>query len=151
MTKCASESCNRTDIKGYEGLCSIHYRRKRRKTHPHIDKIYFNQKFYDGKKQQVLERDNFECQECGMSQQQHIILFNRELAIHHIDGNGYYSGEKNNDMDNLITLCLKCHARIDPASKQGQFKKGSRVNPISGKGGRKKGTVNKLKMGKMHQ
>lgn len=69
---------------------------------------------FDGKKQDVLERDNFECQECGISQEQHIILFNRHLSIHHIDEKGANvdSESKNNDIDNLITLCMRCHKKL---------------------------------------
>lgn len=61
----------------------------------------------------ILERDNYTCQDCGMTQEQHWILFNRSLTIDHIDGKGRYSKEKNNDPDNLITLCLRCHGRKD--------------------------------------
>ena len=46
---------------------------------------------FGGNAQVVLERDNFECQECGMSQEQSIIIFNKRLAIHHIDGNGTFT------------------------------------------------------------
>lgn len=67
---------------------------------------------FDGQSEEVFERDNWECQECGMSQEQSIILFNRKLYIHHIDGNGSTSDNINNDIDNLITLCSRCHGKI---------------------------------------
>ncbi len=38
------------------------------------------------------------CQVCGAT--------NRRLHVHHIDGNGL-----NNNLDNLITLCVPCHRR----------------------------------------
>ncbi|RKY32412.1 MAG: HNH endonuclease, partial [Candidatus Omnitrophota bacterium] len=36
------------------------------------------------------------------------------LCIHHIDGNGknVSKKQKNNDIDNLITLCYFCHKAI---------------------------------------
>lgn len=83
-----------------------------------VDKIRaYSIKFMDnlrfgGQSEDVLERDNWECQECGMSQEQCIVLFNRKLYIHHIDGNGSASGQINNDMDNLRTLCPRCHGKI---------------------------------------
>ncbi len=67
---------------------------------------------FGGNKQKVLERDNFECQDCGMSQERHIDLFNFQLTVHHIDGKGRRCKEKNNDMDNLITLCVRCHKQV---------------------------------------
>ncbi len=79
---------------------------------PEMNKKVWDNQMFGGNKQLVLERDNFECQECGMSQQQHIILFNFQLIVHHKDGKGRRSEDINNDMDNLITLCVKCHGRI---------------------------------------
>ncbi len=74
-----------------------------------IDDLHFG-----GKRQEVLERDNFECQDCGMSQEKHFVLFNRSLVIHHKDGKGtgFKRGYKNNETDNLITLCIRCHCKI---------------------------------------
>ena len=48
-----------------------------------------------------------------MTNEQHIIIFGRQITIDHIDGNGRYSDEPNNDVDNLQTLCLKCHGKKD--------------------------------------
>ena len=72
-------------------------------------KKYWNQIRFGGNRQKVLERDNWECQKCGMSQKQHIILFDRELNIHHISGGGRNCNDPNNDLDNLEALCFKCH------------------------------------------
>ncbi len=68
---------------------------------------------YGGNRQRALERDNFECTKCFMSQEQHMILFNKSLTVDHIDGQGRYSEVKNNEMDNLQTLCLRCHGKKD--------------------------------------
>lgn len=76
---------------------------------PATDDLHFG-----GKRQEVLERDNFQCQECGMNQEKHFVLFNRSLVIHHKDskGTGFKRGDKNNELDNLITLCIRCHCKI---------------------------------------
>ena len=57
--------------------------------------------------------DNFICIKCGMNQEQHIILFGRGLTVDHIDGKGRNSKEKNNNLNNLQTLCLRCHGKKD--------------------------------------
>ena len=51
-------------------------------------------------KQSILERDNHICQDPNCS------LENHKLAVHHIDYN-----KKNNNPENLITLCNSCHSK----------------------------------------
>jgi len=55
----------------------------------------------------ALERDGYECVECGMGRETHKTHFDRDLEVHHItpvsDG-----GEKY-DRDNLESLCVPCH------------------------------------------
>ncbi len=51
----------------------------------------------------ALERDGFTCQICGKQD------FNKGgICVHHKDGSGE-STAKNHELDNLITLCKKCH------------------------------------------
>lgn len=57
---------------------------------------------FDGNKANVLRRDNCRCQFCNAD---------KNLIIHHLDGSGN-SDTPNNEMDNLVTLCRKCHARL---------------------------------------
>lgn len=61
-----------------------------------------------GKREDVLKRDNYKCVKCGMSDEQHKEKWNKPITIDHIDKN-----RKNNNMDNLQTLCLKCHGSKD--------------------------------------
>jgi endogenous inhibitor of DNA gyrase (YacG/DUF329 family) len=56
---------------------------------------------YNGNGIKALKRDNFLCQNC---------YTNKNLKIHHIDGN-----RKNNQLENLITLCSKCHSILTMA------------------------------------
>ena len=67
---------------------------------------------FNGKCDEIYERDNWQCQICGMSPEQSIILFNKKLAIHHIDNKGESQEETNNDPENLVTLCIRCHAKL---------------------------------------
>lgn len=50
--------------------------------------------------QQVFERDNYTCQECGSMY--------LDKAPHHILPKGRGGGDT---AENLITLCVRCHAR----------------------------------------
>ena len=56
---------------------------------------------FDGNRELALQRDNYQCSRCGASEQ---------LTVHHKDGSGRGSSTHNNDLDNLITLCRRCHA-----------------------------------------
>ena len=60
----------------------------------------FNQQLKD----KVRTRDNFICQICNMPE----LECNQRLAIHHIDYN-----KKNCNMENLISLCCKCHMKTN--------------------------------------
>jgi len=58
---------------------------------------------YDGKRDVVLERDNWTCKECGS---------HKSLVVHHVDGSGRGKKKHNNVLKNLVTLCRQCHARL---------------------------------------
>jgi hypothetical protein len=62
--------------------------------------LEFNYNF----KNQIRERDNFICQECKQPQKK----LGYALICHHIDYN-----KKNNNFDNLISLCRNCHAQTN--------------------------------------
>jgi len=94
--------------KGY-----IKYRQEHRQEIREMVKRCDDIRRFGGNKQLALERDNFQCLNCGMSQEQHFILFNRGLTVDHIDGKGRNSEVKNNSLDNLQTLCLRCHGHKD--------------------------------------
>lgn len=51
-------------------------------------------------KQKIRKRDNYRCQECNKS--------DYNLDIHHIDYN-----KKNNNLNNLISLCKSCHSKTN--------------------------------------
>jgi len=54
-------------------------------------------------RRQCLERDSYACQMCGCNDQAH-------LDVHHRDNLGYSrTAHPNNGIDNLITLCDRCH------------------------------------------
>jgi hypothetical protein len=58
----------------------------------------------------ILERDNYTCQECGK----------KATDVHHIDGTGSNrpTCKMNNNYDNLVSLCHKCHIIIEYKKKK---------------------------------
>lgn len=79
------------------------------------EKKYKERIRYSGNKEIVLQRDNYACRLCGITNQDHFIKYGRGLEIHHIDGNGIMKDQnkKNNNINNLITLCCSCHPKIE--------------------------------------
>lgn len=59
-------------------------------------------------RKRVLVRDRFRCVSCGMTDEEHRQRWNRPITIDHKDRN-----RKNNSLENLQTLCLRCHGRKD--------------------------------------
>jgi hypothetical protein len=70
--------------------------------------IPYPNEFNDQLKESIRKRDNYTCQNCSMTEEEHLIVMGRVLDIHHIDYN------KNNcDNNNLITLCNQCNVRAN--------------------------------------
>jgi len=81
----------------------------------------YNWKFNDILKSKIRKRDNYACQNCGMTEEQHIEEYYEKLHIHHIDYN-----KDNCKKSNLIALCLKCNIKANYNRKYWMkyFKKG---------------------------
>jgi hypothetical protein len=64
--------------------------------------------FNDTLRNKIRNRDNYACQglNCSMTQEEHFIVYGRDIEVHHIDSNKF-----NNKVNNLITLCKQCHIR----------------------------------------
>ncbi len=65
-----------------------------------LAKIGMTQKEWNNLREYIMERDNFTCQDCGK------FGMLKGMAVHHIKP--LYQGGDNNP-DNLITLCNRCH------------------------------------------
>lgn len=76
---------------------------------------------YGGNLFKVLERDGYKCQDCGLTEKDHIKKYNMRIPVHHIDGTGSskMKKDKNNKMSNLITLCCECHTREENRIRSG--------------------------------
>ena len=112
-------------------MCRKHYHRLR--VYGRIDRIqnvvglcgakpivYQHLLRFGGIREKVLSRDGYKCVMCGMTREEHYKVFNRDLSIDHIDHQGRYSDIQNNEMDNLQTLCLRCHGAKD-AIQHGRY------------------------------
>jgi hypothetical protein len=65
-------------------------------------------KFNDELKENIRKRDNYNCQVCGLQDEEHILVYGYSLTVHHIDYN------KDNCIDNnLVSLCNQCHRRTN--------------------------------------
>lgn len=56
----------------------------------------------------IRQRDNFICQNCGITETEHKKNFNQSLHVHHIDYN-----KQNCNESNLITLCHLCNTKAN--------------------------------------
>lgn len=70
-------------------------------TRRHREKTHFG-----GNWKRALDRDNRTCQQCGAKPE--------TVHVHHIDGLGSNlpPEQQNNELENLVTLCASCHARV---------------------------------------
>lgn len=62
------------------------------------------------KKRKVRIRDQARCQDCGMTEADHVAEAGQRLHVHHVvPAREFDDPEKRNAMANLITLCRDCH------------------------------------------
>lgn len=103
-TICLIETCNSCVIgkrycrKHYDHFIRLDYRKKYAKENRGKYK-------YSGNFLKALERDCYTCQQCGTKERLH---------VHHLDGKGSTlpSNQRNDKLDNLITVCIVCHPKI---------------------------------------
>ena len=84
------------------------YKEKRRKD----QQRWSDSHHFSGNGTKALERDGFKCTECGITNDRHISKYGRILVTHHKDGKGSRAKFNNNELSNLQTLCISCHATI---------------------------------------
>jgi len=62
-------------------------------------------------RREARERDGYECVSCGMTDDEHLNKFNRELEVHHVTPipADTDAPEQYHELTNLKTLCRPCH------------------------------------------
>lgn len=68
---------------------------------------------FGGLRYVAMKRDKFRCVDCGMSQEEHKERWAKSLTVNHINGVGRNHKRPDNRLNNLETLCLRCHGRKD--------------------------------------
>jgi len=68
----------------------------------------YGKKFNGALKNKIRYRDNYTCQDCGITERQ----TEKALHIHHIDFD-----KSNNKPNNLIALCASCHGKRNGVPK----------------------------------
>ncbi|OYR94035.1 hypothetical protein DJ71_02310 [Halorubrum sp. E3] len=74
---------------------------------------------WDDQSRKVRRRDQHRCQDCGMTEPEHLAKHGRKHPVHHITpirefrDDGDLDHEAANDLDNLIVLCDGCHPKWD--------------------------------------
>lgn len=65
-------------------------------------------------REEVLSRDGYECQRCGLSNQEHRERFNSSLHVHHILPIRLFADPGNaHTTENLVSLCCRCHRQVE--------------------------------------
>lgn len=122
------KECNKRESKGETNLCDPCRLKQWRRDNPEKVKAYYemrkvrdakkikdyqkiagNNYYFGGNRIKVLERDNYTCQTCGITNEN-----NTRIVVHHKDRTGWgkKKEDKNNNMDNLISLCVPCHLAV---------------------------------------
>ena len=73
-----------------------------------INKLPYPFEWDEELKEQIRKRDNYTCQNCGMTEEEHLIAIGRALIVHHINYD-----KKNCKKYNLISLCNQCNVRAN--------------------------------------
>ncbi len=68
----------------------------------------YPKEFNNKLKAKIRKRDNYQCQNCDMIDEEHIIIYGSHIEVHHID----YDKENSNE-ENLVTLCKQCNLRAN--------------------------------------
>lgn len=88
------------------------------KNHNWVDGEYeqqYGSGFNEAKKEAVRERDNRECQGCGMAEAEHLERQGAKLSVHHKQKARHFDDPtQRNAMSNLVSLCeYGCHQLAD--------------------------------------
>jgi len=63
---------------------------------------------------EALERDEYSCRHCGISQEEHLKEHGRQLHVHHIRPSRTFEKRKEaHALDNLLVLCQSCHGSCE--------------------------------------
>jgi hypothetical protein len=94
------------------GLCSRCYQKSYQPKRRAYSRKYA-EKYHFGAHQEIINRRNKTgCEICGMTNEESLKRYGRNLTVHHIDGNGRTSEHPNHDVSNLMIVCRGCHNKL---------------------------------------
>ena len=104
--------CHKGSISGFKGKrhtkeAKLKNKLAHLKDHHKERNNYYPNIFYQIRND-IKKRDNFICQYCGLTEQEHIFKLGHGLNIHHIDYN-----KENCNKNNLITTCHSCNSKAN--------------------------------------
>lgn len=74
---------------------------------------YYGENWHE-QRRKTLRRDGFKCQRCGTTNEEHKEEHEIGLDVHHIVPLREFDTRENaNQLDNLVTLCRRCHNRLE--------------------------------------
>lgn len=72
-------------------------------------------RFWIEQREKVLERDDYRCQNCGISEDEHNAKYDMSLHVHHRRPSRLFDSKREaHALDNLETLCIVCHRYKEP-------------------------------------
>lgn len=80
-----------------------------------MDSVEADPDNWDEMREVVLERDNRQCQFCGVTDEAHKERYNKGLHVHHLNPRSNGGSDKEG---NLLTVCLGCHKALESATKK---------------------------------
>lgn len=104
-----AKKCSKCYHEGTCEICNAVFKRKsstKKYCSKKCSSIARSDYYYGGNYSKTLKRDNWKCRKCKSE---------NDLQVHHIDHSGAENVKQfnsNNDMENLITLCIPCHSKI---------------------------------------
>jgi hypothetical protein len=142
VAKCIVEYCDHLYLA--RGYCTMHYLRlwrhgtldrltggktggrgrstRRYPSNKETTLLAMNRRRFGGLRETVIHRDNEKCVMCGITREQHKLIYNKDITVNHINKRGRYSDNPDNRLENLETLCFRCHGHKD-AIKHGKYAK----------------------------
>ena len=68
---------------------------------------------WDRKRRKAMERDEYQCALCGLTDGASKLIHGRELDVHHVTRlNDFENPVDANVVSNLLTVCILCHQRV---------------------------------------
>lgn len=109
-------------------------------------RIYNDTQRFGGNREKAIQRDGEKCVKCGLSRSDHRDKYGKDITVDHIDNNGIYkpADKRNNSLDNLQTLCIRCHVKKDNRTNKISDLDAINIRHV-------RGSISSYRLGKMYK